>query len=118
MRRTFSHLVLALLLPMLFSGCWIYVNDPVYHSNTLTIENSIDSFNDIHYIYVTPSDALYWGDDQLGSEVLYPGDQLQMEIYDCNQNFDIWVIYGDFYDDYLYDEYLECDTATTVIFTH
>jgi hypothetical protein len=39
---------------------------------------------DIHHIYLSPHDADSWGLDQLGQQVLQPGDSLQLSGIRCD----------------------------------
>ena len=39
---------------------------------------------DIHHIYLSPRDADSWGLDQLGQQVLQPGDSLQLSGIRCD----------------------------------
>jgi hypothetical protein len=39
---------------------------------------------DIHHIYLSPHDAERWGLDQLGQQVLQPGDALQLSGIRCD----------------------------------
>ena len=54
-------------------------------SAPVTIYNDLGSWT-IWYIYVDPSDSP-WGEDRLGSELLYPGEELT-----------VWVRPNDYYD--------------------
>ena len=60
----------------------------VSHSGTapVTIYNDLGSWT-IWYVYVDPSDAP-WGEDRLGSELLYPGDELTVRV-PANDYYDI-----------------------------
>ena len=41
---------------------------------------------DIHHIYVSPYGAEAWGPDQLGQQVLQPGDSLQLSGIRCDSS--------------------------------
>jgi len=111
----------ALLTPLwLLSGCFVYVhNDPavVYSPATLVIHNDESSYGTILYAYAAPSLSSSWGEELLGSDVLYPGDDLVVDIYECDQYYDLRVEY----DDGLVIEktgvWLPCDTTTVALFT-
>jgi len=61
-------------------------DDTVYGNAPVTIYNDTGGY-DIWFIYANPSDYSDWGDDRLGSEYLYSGDE-----------FTFWVDGGDYYD--------------------
>ena len=111
----------ALLLPMLLlSGCFVVMHDDYYdpyQPNTLIIKNDDFAYGSIWYAYVSPSSSPYWGDDLLGENTLYPGDELQLEVYECDRYYDILVEY----DHGLVLEqdsvWLPCYTTTIVPFT-
>jgi hypothetical protein len=63
-----------------------------YGDAPITIYNDLDSY-DIWYIYASRSDSGSWGDDWLGSEILYPGE-----------NWTFWVYGDDYYDIQIEDE--------------
>lgn len=108
---------LALTLPLLFGGCHSTHHHDYYVSNTLVIQNDFHSVGDIWYAYATPSGASSWGPDLLGSEMLQPGDELVVDVYDCNRYYDIRVEYdngGPIIEKY--DVWLPCDTTTFVSF--
>lgn len=72
--------------------------DTVYGNTPVTIYNDTGGY-DIWYIYANPSSYSGWGDDRLGSEILYSGDE-----------FTFWVDGGDYYDIQCQDE--DGDTYT------
>lgn len=72
--------------------------DTVYGNAPVTIYNDTGGY-DIWYIYANPSDYSEWGDDRLGSEILYSGDE-----------YTFWVDGGDYYDIQCEDE--DGDTYT------
>ncbi|NOQ23078.1 MAG: hypothetical protein GQ565_10590 [Candidatus Aegiribacteria sp.] len=72
--------------------------DTVYGNTPVTIYNDTGGY-DIHYIHANPSDYSDWGDDRLGSEILYSGDE-----------YTFWVEGGDYYDIQCEDE--DGDTYT------
>lgn len=87
-----SKLVLtfALLVAVLSGGC-IVTDD-----SSLTIMN--DSDYAIVEINLTPTDSSTWGRNLLGSEWLYPGEEITIDFIDC-----------DYYDVRLVDDtYAEC----------
>jgi len=103
--------VLALTLPLLFLGCRSSA-EVVYYPNTLHIQNDSTSFSNIWSVYVTPAGAP-WGTDLLGVDILQPGDELVVDVYDCDRYYDIRVEYdngGPIYEDY--DVWLPCNTST------
>jgi hypothetical protein len=123
MRNRFqvTHLVHAvlLILPLLFSGCLIiYHDDDRYDPNTLVIQNDFDSVGDIWYAYITPSASGTWGRDLLEGDILQPGDELVVDVYDCNRYYDIRVEYDDSVGPVVeeYDVWLPCNTTTIVPF--
>lgn len=73
-------------------------DDTVYGNTPVTIYNDTGGY-DIYYIHANPSDYSGWGDDRLGSEILYSGDE-----------FTFYVDYGDYYDIQCEDE--DGDTYT------
>jgi len=72
--------------------------DTVYGDAPVTIYNDTGGY-DIYYIYCNPSSYSNWGDDRLGSEILYSGDE-----------YTFWVDGGDYYDIQCEDE--DGDTYT------
>ena len=108
---------LALALALLFGGCHGTHHD-YYDPNTLVIGNDPASVGDIWYAYVTPSTSSSWGADLLGNEVLQPGDELVVDVYDCNGYYDIRVEYDDgrlIIEQY--DVWLPCNRTTFVSFS-
>jgi hypothetical protein len=72
--------------------------DTVYGDAPITIYNDTGGY-DIWYIYANPSSYTEWGEDRLGSEILYSGDE-----------YTFWVEGGDYYDIQCEDE--DGDTYT------
>lgn len=70
----------------------------VYGDAPVTIYNDTGGY-DIWYIYCNPSSYSEWGDDRLGSEILWDGEE-----------FTFWVDGGDYYDIQCVDE--DDDTYT------
>lgn len=66
--------------------------ETVYGNSPVTLYNDTGGY-DIWYIYANPSSFSGWGDDRLGSEILYSGDE-----------FTFWVEGGDYYDIQCEDE--------------
>jgi len=83
---------------------------------TVTIENGLGSW-DIWYVYGCTSDADDWGDDQLGSEILAPGESTSFTVqsgdwYDFlaeDEDGDTYVIL---------DEYIDGDFTWVVDFDY
>jgi hypothetical protein len=120
MRSRLTWKTIVLMLPLLlFSGCHssTYHYEEPYGPNTLVIQNDRSSVGEIWYAYVTPSSAGTWGPDLLGSEILYPGEELVMDVYECNRYYDIRVAYeyGPVIEQY--DVWLSCDTTSIVSFS-
>ena len=69
-----------------YSGDYYEGGDTVYGNTPVTIYNDTGGY-DIWYIYCNPSDYSEWGDDRLGSEILYSGDE-----------YTFWVDGGDYYE--------------------
>jgi len=84
---------LALALPLLFGGCHSSNDTVYYYSNTLHIQNDPASIGDIWYAYVSPAGSSSWGSDLLGIDVLQPGDEMVIDVYDCDRYYDIRVEY-------------------------
>jgi len=119
-RLSFKSLagVLALVLPLLFLGCRSSA-EVVYYPNTLHIQNDIASNFDIWSAYVTPSGSSTWGSDLLGLDVLWPGDELVIDVYDCDRFYDIRVVYDNGVTEIIeYDVWLPCNTSTYVTFNY
>ncbi len=72
--------------------------DTVYGDAPVTVYNDTGGW-DIWYIYCNPSSYTNWGDDRLGSDILYDGDE-----------YTFWVDGGDYYDIQCVDE--DGDTYT------
>jgi hypothetical protein len=76
----------ALILSSVFStGCIITTDDG---SSTLEIYN--DSTYDIYQVFVTDENSGSWGPDLLGSDILYPGESLVVDV-DCGY-YDVRVV--------------------------
>ncbi len=79
-----------------------YINggsgDTVYGNAPVTIYNDTGGY-DIWYIYCNPSDYSDWGDDRLGSDILYSGNE-----------YTFYIDGGDYYDIQCEDE--DGDTYT------
>ncbi|MFO8184872.1 MAG: hypothetical protein R6U39_11985 [Candidatus Aegiribacteria sp.] len=73
-------------------------SETVSGSAPVTIYNDTGGY-DIYFIYANPSSYSGWGDDRLGSEILYSGDE-----------YTFWVEGGDYYDIMCEDE--DSDTYT------
>ncbi|MCD4700760.1 MAG: hypothetical protein K8S24_02785 [Candidatus Aegiribacteria sp.] len=73
-------------------------DDTVYGNTPVTIYNDTGGY-DIWYIYANPSDYSEWGNDRLGSDILYSGNE-----------YTFWVDGGDYYDIQCEDE--DGDTYT------
>lgn len=73
-------------------------SETVYGDAPVTIYNDTGGY-DIYFIYANPSSYSGWGEDRLGSEILYSGDE-----------FTFWVEGGDYYDIMCEDE--DSDTYT------
>jgi hypothetical protein len=119
-RISAKHLFRLLLpaLPLLFSGCFIIYHDNAYDPNTLVIQNDFDAVGDIWYAYITPSASATWGPDLLRGDMLQPGDELIVDVYNCNRYYDIRVEYDDGVGPMVekYDIWLPCNTTTIVSF--
>lgn len=103
---------------LLLSGCpdhYHHYYEPVV-PNTLVLENHASSYGDILYAYVSPSTSGIWGSDRLGWNVLNPGDQLVLDVYDCNRRYDIMVEYDSGLRLVEPDQWLPCNTTTIVSF--
>ncbi len=72
--------------------------DTVYGNAPVTIYNDTGGY-DIWYIYCNPSDYSDWGDDRLGSDILYSGNE-----------YTFYIDGGDYYDIQCEDE--DGDTYT------
>lgn len=108
---------LLLCVALLFGGC------PGHHShnepvipNTLVIENHASSLGNMLYVYVSPSTSPIWSVDLLGMDILQPGEQLIMDVYDCNRRYDIMVEYGSGLIVIEPERWLPCNTTTVVSF--
>jgi len=116
-RLSFKQVAAGLALALLFGGCQSTDTVVYYEPNTLVIQNDPLAGGDIWSAYVTPSGASTWGSDLLGIDVLWPGDELVVDVYDCNRFYDIRVEYdwGLVIDEY--DVWLPCNATTYVTFT-
>jgi hypothetical protein len=118
-RMPFKRVAIGLVLAfaLLLGGCHSTDHHDYYVSNTLVIQNDYNAIGDIWYAYVTPSAASSWGPDLLGNEILQPGDELVVDVYDCDRHYDIRVEYddGNFVIE-KHDVWLPCDTTTFVPF--
>lgn len=102
---------------LLFSGCMGVYYEEYYEPNTLVVKNDYDAAGNIWSVYVTPSSAPSWGSDLLGGDILQPGDELLVDIYDCDRYYDIRVEYDGFGPAVeAYDVWLPCRTTTIVPF--
>jgi hypothetical protein len=57
--------------------------------SSLTFYNESDW--EIHYLYLSPSASTRWGQDQLGQDVLAPGEYLELSNIDCG-TYDIKMV--------------------------
>lgn len=64
-----------------------------------SIDITNTSRNVIHYVYVSPSAADAWGPDLLGSNVLFPGEYVTVELSPYFCSFDVLTV-----DEYGYEE--------------
>jgi hypothetical protein len=84
-------LLVAVLMVAMTGGCIVSSSD-----SSLTIAN--ESSYAIVEINLTPTDSVTWGPNLLGSEWLYPGQEITIDFIDC-----------DYYDVRLVDDtYAEC----------
>ncbi|MBD3800928.1 MAG: hypothetical protein IE886_05655 [Campylobacterales bacterium] len=120
--RVMLRLAVVLMPLWLLSGCFIYVEDNDPHvpfvPATLVIHNDIDSWGDIWYAYAAPSTASSWGNELLGADVLYPGDDLVVDIYECDHNYDISVEYDDGTVIEDWGVWIPCGVTTYVTYLH
>lgn len=107
-----------LMFSLLLGGCHGTHHYDSYASNTLVMQNDIDAIGDVWYAYVTPSESTSWGEDLLGNGILQPGDDLVLDVYECNRYYDIRIEYdnaGPVVEQY--DVWLPCDTTTVMTFS-
>jgi hypothetical protein len=112
LKRLFLFLFPALLL----TGCVFYADDDDYVPARLIIQNDLASFGDIWYAYAVPSTSSTWGNDLLGGDELWPGDELHINIFDCDRYYDIQVEYDHGLIIEKYDVWVPCRATTLVSF--
>jgi len=113
--------VLPFVLPLvLLSGCYVSGHDGCGScgvSGTLVVHNAETAYGEIWYAYTAPSSSDTWGEELLQDAVLYPGDDLIVDMYSCDRYYDIRVEY----DHGLVIEkegiWLPCDAVTHVTFS-
>ncbi len=114
--KTIRNLFASLLFAVLLAGCGGSDGGSVGGSNTLVIANSGSSYTSIWYVYISRSNMNSWGNNQLPGTIA-PGYSEGWDIYDCNDYYDIKVVYADGTRRYSRDEYLSCGHATTFMYT-
>jgi hypothetical protein len=69
-------------------------------AGTVTITNGTGGY-DIYNVYISPSSADEWGDDWLGSEIMYDGDSWEFDVRNGTWDFrlidedgDEYILYG------------------------
>lgn len=94
-RRTLLRLAAFLLPAMLLSGCFVYVHDAcdACRPATLIVRNDPYAYGNIWYAYAVPSYDESWGEDLLDDAVLYPGDELIVDVYTCDRYYDLRAEY-------------------------
>jgi hypothetical protein len=92
------------------------VEDDGYVPARLIIQNDPESFGDIWYAYAVPSTSIHWGNDLLGGDELWPGEELHLDIFDCDRYYDIQVEYDDGLVIEKYDIWVPCRADTLVPF--
>jgi hypothetical protein len=70
--------------PSLLVTAAIIVAAPLASAQRMSATFVNHSSVDIHHIYLSPSGAEAWGLDQLGQQVLQPGDSLQLSGIRCD----------------------------------
>ena len=67
------------------------------HADCIRLRFDNESDRTIRYLYVSPSTSGYWGNDLLGSDVLYPGDSEDISV--CfnsdDDNYDFRAVFND-----------------------
>ncbi len=63
--------------------------EPVSSTSSLLLVN--DSSISIWYLYVSPSSSSSWGGDQLGANVVSPGERFTLRSIPCGQRYDLKV---------------------------
>lgn len=58
-------------------------------AGTVTITNGTGGY-DIYYVYISSSSSSEWGDDWLGSEIMYSGDSWDFDVH--NGTYDIKLV--------------------------
>lgn len=48
-----------------------------------------DSSQDLYFLYVSPSSSSSWGPDQLGTEILDPGESIEINGVPCGRDYDL-----------------------------
>ena len=60
-------------------------------SSTASLRVSNQSSISIWYLYVSPSESSSWGSDQLGANVLSPGESFNLTGIPCGRSYDLKV---------------------------
>ncbi len=106
-----------IVLPMLLlSGCFVYVDHDYVGPATLVMVNDESSYGAVWYAYAVPSASSDWGPELLGDEMLYPGDELVMDVGSCDTYYDLRAEYDDGLVIEKLGVWLPCDTTTVVTF--
>ncbi|MGC4120860.1 MAG: hypothetical protein QM765_41040 [Myxococcales bacterium] len=62
---------------------------PSWWHSSVTVENHSDYA--VHHLYFTPANALAWGPDQLGTDVLFPHEKATLAGLEC-EAYDLKMI--------------------------
>ena len=119
MMKTIKNLFVGLLFAVFLAGCGSSGGNGGGQdagSGTLVVTNKGSSYTSIWYVYISRSSTSSWGNDQL-TGTISPGYSEGWEIYDCNDYYDIKVVYSDGTTRYNEGEYLSCGYTATIVYT-
>ena len=75
----------------ILSAALFFLAPSVAHAKKATIKIINKSKWEIHHLYLSPTSERHWGPDQLGDDVLEPGDSFTLSKIDCD-DYDIKVV--------------------------
>jgi len=103
---------LLVLLPLLvFTGC-LPEDDEATPVHTVSMTNHSTSSNSIWYVYMSLTSDSAWGDDRLGADTISVGETHNFAVANCNNYFDMKIVYYDGTERFAVDQYFACNETS------